>query len=95
MTLEGELLVYDVAGNLVHYRPSDGPIKNLPEEWKSQAGTTQNLGVYWNGFNDQRMRCSPGVYRALVKFRATYNDPQINRNKTDRLNQMVSIGIRR
>jgi hypothetical protein len=93
MTLEGELLVYDVAGNLVHYRPSNGPIENLPEEWKSQAGTTQDLGVYWNGFNDQRMRCSPGVYRAIVKMTAEYRlDGQ---RKTERLAKVVAIGVGR
>jgi hypothetical protein len=51
--------VYDVAGNSVIWTATDDLFSR-----SSLPGTSVYL--YWNGFNQQKMKVAPGVYRAVV-----------------------------
>jgi hypothetical protein len=73
--------IYDVAGNSVIWAKNDNlfSTSNIP-------GTS--VFLYWDGFNSQKMKVAPGVYRAVV-----YVDyPQLSNIKDIR--SISTIGIR-
>jgi hypothetical protein len=51
--------IYDVAGNSVNYIRSD-------DLFGASAIPGTSIYLYWNGFNFQKMKVAPGVYRAVV-----------------------------
>lgn len=91
--VQGKLRIYDNVGNLVHTRES---IDNLiPASWKEswEAGVSEQIGFYWNGFNDKGMAVSPGVYRALIDF--TVTSTVDGATSTQQVRRVIPLGIRR
>jgi hypothetical protein len=61
--LSGVLHIYDVAGNVVATAESD---QNFGTSLNPSNKNFADLNLYWNGFNMQKMRVAPGIYRAVI-----------------------------
>ena len=93
LQMTGTLSIYDVAGNLVHFRKSFANI--LPQPWPLawKPGETAQIGIYWNGLNDQGMRTLPGVYRALLRLSLT--SVEQGETKAQNFLEVAQLGVRR
>jgi len=81
-----QVKVYDLAGNLV----SSGETKNLLNVNRStlatdpgdDVGTSDNMDLFWSGFNSKGMKSAPGTYKMIVQISYTgTKDPNAKNQK--------------
>ncbi|MBD3422077.1 MAG: VWA domain-containing protein [Chitinivibrionales bacterium] len=58
--ITGRMRVFDIAGNIVAQRHTDDDL--LLDEFKNKETSVVQLGFYWNGLNDSKMKAAPGIY---------------------------------
>lgn len=56
--VKGSMKIYDVVGNTVNWGTNQDIFESI--------GGGSGMDIYWNGYNHEGMKVSPGVYRAVI-----------------------------
>lgn len=86
--------VYDMVGNMVNMDETDDLIPSLLADYNRRDSSIFPIDIYWNGFNKNKMRAAPGVYKIVVnlEFHGSNAAKELNRHLV--VPMIANVGIR-